>query len=116
MPAISIKRIYDEPSPGDGYRMLVDRIWPRGVKKTSAKLDEWNKQLPPSDELRKWFNHKPERFKAFEEKYRLELEKQTEELKRVKALARHQELTLLYGAKDPEMNQAVVLRAVLSGR
>jgi len=113
MKQIQIKRIYETPLAEDGYRMLVDRLWPRGVKKEDAKLDEWNKNLPPSVELRKWFGHKSDRFKEFECKYRLELSKLKEELKRVKDIAKHSNLTLLYGAKYPHFNHAVVLLKVL---
>ena len=110
---IQIKRIYEHPLPEDGYRMLVDRLWPRGVKKETAKLDEWNKMLAPSVDLRKWYDHKPERFKEFQSKYKAELKKMKEELNRVKEIARHSEITLLYGAKDPLNNHAVVLLNVL---
>ncbi|HVT86255.1 MAG TPA: DUF488 domain-containing protein [Chitinophagaceae bacterium] len=113
MKQIQIKRIYEAPSEEDGYRLLVDRLWPRGVKKEDAKLDEWNKNLAPSDQLRKWFNHKPERFKEFEKRYRAELSGLKDELKRIKSLSNHSNVTLLYGAKDPELNQAVVLLKIL---
>lgn len=110
---IQIKRIYEAPSEEDGYRILVDRLWPRGVKKEKAKIDEWNKNLAPSDQLRKWFDHKPERFKEFEKRYLEELSLLKGELKKIKNLSRNSSVTLLYGAKDPEMNQAVVLLKIL---
>ena len=110
---IQIKRIYEAPSEEDGYRILVDRLWPRGVKKEKAKIDEWNKNLAPSDQLRKWFDHKPERFKEFEKRYLEELSPLKGELKKIKNLSRNSSVTLLYGAKDPEMNQAVVLLKIL---
>lgn len=113
MKLIKIKRVYEEPSDDDGYRLLVDRLWPRGVKKEKARLDEWNKNIAPSDQLRNWFGHKPERFKEFEKRYRVELSKLKEELKRIKAIANHSNLTLVYSAKDTEMNQAVVLLKIL---
>jgi uncharacterized protein YeaO (DUF488 family) len=113
MNTIQIKRIYEAPAKEDGYRILVDRLWPRGVKKENAKLDEWNKNLAPSDQLRKWFNHQPERFKEFEKRYRAELSELKDELKRIQKLSKSGTVTLLYGAKDREMNQAVVLLKIL---
>jgi uncharacterized protein YeaO (DUF488 family) len=114
MNTIQIKRIYEAPAKEDGYRILVDRLWPRGVKKENAKLDEWNKNLAPSDQLRKWFDHRPERFKEFEKRYRDELSELKNELKRIKKLSKSGTVTLLYGAKDQEMNQAVVLLKILN--
>ncbi|HMR57215.1 MAG TPA: DUF488 family protein [Cyclobacteriaceae bacterium] len=111
--AIKIKRIYDEPSKEDGYRMLVDRLWPRGVKKEGAHLDEWNKQIAPSPELRKWFAHKAEHFKIFSERYRDELKEKREELYRIKNIAVSKPLTLLYAAKDQKINHALILLSVL---
>lgn len=110
---ITIKRIYDKPEAKDGYRMLVDRIWPRGLTKDDAALDEWNKDIAPSTELRKWYNHQPELFASFSKRYKEELYKKTDELKRIKSIASKQNLTLLYGAKDPH-NQAAVLLDVLN--
>ncbi|OZG58159.1 MarR family transcriptional regulator [Bifidobacterium myosotis] len=111
---VSIKRIYDEPSPQDGYRILVDRLWPRGVSKERAALDLWMKAIAPSPELRRWFGHDPERFDEFAEQYRQELDANTEavdELKRV--CSEHDAVTLLYAAKDPIVNHAAVLREYL---
>lgn len=113
MKGFILKRIYEPPSPQDGYRILIDRLWPRGISKEEAALDEWDKTLAPSTELRKWFNHEPERFKNFEEKYKEELKNYQEELKRLKKLAAKQQVCLLYGAKDALHNQAVVLKQVL---
>jgi len=113
MKKIQIKRIYVDAEDEDGYRILVDRLWPRGIKKEYAKLDEWNKDIPPSDDLRKWFDHQPERFKEFEKKYRMELTKKKEDLRRVRDIAKHTNLTLLYGANDPHINHAAVLLKVL---
>ncbi len=113
MKQISIKRIYDEPLESDGYRVLVDRLWPRGVSKSKAKLDEWNKELPPSNELRKWFDHKDERFNLFAKRYKEELLAKDEELERLRAISSQKPLSLLYGAKDPKINHAIVLRDVL---
>lgn len=113
MKTIQIKRVYDEPSKSDGYRILIDRIWPRGVSKEEAKLDAWNKDLAPSTELRKWFGHDPERFEDFSEEYRKELEYNKDDLKALREIAKSKIVTLLYGAKDTEHNQAVVLKKVL---
>lgn len=110
---IKLKRIYETPLPEDGYRMLVDRLWPRGLKKENAVIDEWNKNIAPSPMLRKWFAHKAERFQKFSERYALELSAQTEEIKRIKAIARKQTLTLLYAAKNEQINHALILREVL---
>lgn len=114
MKEIKLKRIYDDPSGDDGYRVLVDRLWPRGVSKEDAKLDEWDKELAPSTELRKWFGHKEERFKEFSQRYREELKDKKKPLDKLREKANEKTLCLLYAAKDPELNQAVVLRDVLS--
>ena len=113
MEMIVIKRIYSEPSELDGYRILVDRIWPRGVTKKEAELDEWNKEISPSTELRKWFNHQEANFEEFEKRYREELGTKQDELSRLKDLAKTNTITLLYGAKNTKINQAVVLRNLL---
>ncbi len=113
MNTIAIKRIYEEVSKKDGYRILVDRLWPRGVRKENAHLDEWNKDVAPSTELRKWFGHKAERFDEFEKRYAVELAAKTEELNRIRALAKEKAVTLLYAAKDTERNQAVILKNIL---
>lgn len=113
MKTIEIKRIYDEASEEDGYRILVDRIWPRGVKKEDAQLDDWNKDIAPSSKLRKWFDHDPEKFDEFAKKYRKELKDKTEELEKIRSKAKKQTVTLLYGAKDTDHNHAVVLGKVL---
>lgn len=110
---MQVKRIYDQASPKDGYRVLVDRIWPRGMSKETAALDEWNKEIAPTTELRKWFNHIPERFVEFKTKYKEELSLKNDELQRLKAIDKKQNLTLLYSAKDLTNNQAVVLLDVL---
>lgn len=114
MREILIKRIYEDASEYDGYRMLVDRIWPRGVSKEEAKLDEWNKNIAPSTELRKWFNHQEENFPKFSELYEAELDLQSEEMKRIKNIAKDKPLTLLYSAKNKAFNQAVVLKTYLN--
>lgn len=113
MKRIRIKRIYEEAADNDGYRLLVDRIWPRGVRKEEADLDEWNKDIAPSNELRKWFGHKPERFEEFSKRYKKELSGKKEELKKIRETAKNHQICILYGAKDKEHNQAVVLKEVI---
>lgn len=108
-----IKRIYEKPDPTDGYRILVDRLWPRGVKKEAAMLNEWNKEIAPSPALRKWFDHKEERFAEFSKRYKEELRLQTKELNRLRKKAETKQISLLYGAKDPGINHAIVLYNVL---
>ncbi|WP_258870862.1 MULTISPECIES: DUF488 domain-containing protein [unclassified Wenzhouxiangella] len=114
-PEIRLRRIYDEPGETEGTRVLVDRIWPRGISKDQAGLDYWFKELAPSTELRKWFGHDPKLWAAFKQKYRKELEgdDQRDKLKELAELAASGPVTLLFGAKDPEHNQAVVLREIL---
>lgn len=113
MAQIQIKRIYDPPCKADGYRVLVDRIWPRGLSKDAAQIDLWMKDIAPTTELRKWFNHDPARWDMFQEKYRAELHKLGDKLDELRARAKKEPVTLLYGAKDTEHNQAIVLREVL---
>ena len=114
MSSVKIKRIYEAPDKSDGYRMLIDRLWPRGIKKENAAIDEWNKDIASSSELREWFGHDPEKFKEFTARYTKELHNKNDELKQIAGIAKKQNLTLLYGAKDTEHNQAVVLQKVLS--
>ncbi len=110
---IHIKRIYEPPSPNDGYRILVDRLWPRGIKKETASIDQWLKEVAPSTPLRKWFNHEPEKWNAFVEKYAGEL-KTSAAFKELKSLVhKHKKITLLYSAKDKLQNQAVALQQLL---
>lgn len=112
--AIKIKRIYEPFAASDGYRVLVDRLWPRGIKKEKAHVDDWLKEVAPSTALRKWFDHDPEKWKQFISRYKSEL-KGSEALKALKALVRqHKTLTLLYGARDEEHNQAVALKQLIS--
>lgn len=111
--SIIIKRIYEKPGTNDGYRMLIDRIWPRGVRKEDAKIDEWNKGIAPPAELRKWFDHKAERFDEFAKEYKKDLNGKKEELARIRKIAGEQQLCLLIAAKDEQHNQAVVLKKVL---
>ena len=113
MKTIKIKRIYEDPSDDDGYRVLVDRLWPRGVSKEDAKLNSWVKEIAPSSELRKWFDHKQERFEEFERRYQEELKGKENELNELRNIADNQTLSLMYSAKNTEINQAVVLKGVL---
>ncbi len=113
MGEIRIKRIYEAPSGDDGYRMLVDRVWPRGVSKKAAEIDDWNKDVAPSEKLRKWFGHDPSKFSQFADHYRKELAGKPAILSGILQAAGKKNLTLLYGTKDREHNQAVVLRDVL---
>lgn len=113
MKDIILKRAYDKPAANDGYRLLVDRVWPRGVSKEDAKLDDWQKELAPSTELRKWFGHKAERFNEFKQRYKKELQKQEDAIAAINKIRENKRLCLVYGAKDTEHNQAVVLKDVL---
>jgi uncharacterized protein YeaO (DUF488 family) len=114
---IRIKRVYEKPAKEDGWRVLVDRLWPRGMKKEAAHLDVWMKEVGPSDALRKWFGHKPEKWSEFQKKYRSELAKKKESVAELKKMAKeHGTVTLLFGAKDEEHNQAVVLADALKER
>lgn len=113
MKSISIKRVYDHKSSEGTYRVLVDRLWPRGVKKEDLEMDEWNKEVAPSTDLRKWFDHKEERFEEFIKKYQEELKEKKEELDKLREIAKNRPITLLYGAKDPQINHAIVLKNVL---
>ena len=110
---IRIKRAYESAGNSDGRRVLVDRIWPRGVSKSAAKLDAWEKELAPSTELRKWFDHDPKKFAKFRERYVDELRAHREELTALRRSGRNGRLTLVYSAKDEEHNQAVVLAEIL---
>ncbi len=111
---IKIKRIYDVYEETDGYRVLIDRLWPRGIKKENAKLDEWDKEIAPSNELRKWYNHQENLFEQFKQKYIEELQSHKEDLKRLKVISKSQNLTLLYASKVPNINNASVLLEVLN--
>lgn len=110
---VRIKRVYDEPAAEDGKRILVDRLWPRGIAKDKARIDEWLKEIAPSDELRKWFGHDPARWDEFRERYRRELEAKGELLDQLRTLARKETVTLLFAAKDEEHNNAVALKEIL---
>jgi uncharacterized protein YeaO (DUF488 family) len=110
---VSIKRVYEKPDAADGFRVLVDRLWPRGVSKEHAEVDEWLKDVGPSDHLRKWFGHVPERFDEFATRYKTELT-DSEAFRALKVIVDERpKVTLVYSAKDQEHNQAVVLLDVL---
>ncbi len=110
---LRLKRAYEPPAPSDGVRILVDRLWPRGVSKEQASLDEWEKDIAPSTELRKWFGHDPARWAEFQRRYRAELQQHDDILKHIRALAKAHTVTLVYSAHDEEHNDAVVLKDVL---
>jgi uncharacterized protein YeaO (DUF488 family) len=115
---ISIKRVYEAPGPSDGHRVLVDRLWPRGLKKESAAIDEWLKELAPSTELRRWFGHRRERWPEFQTRYQAELTSPAlaGDLERLRKLGRQGSVTLLYAAHDEAANNAKVLQQVLTKR
>ena len=115
-PDIRVKRIYDPPDGKDGARVLVDRLWPRGVSKDRAKLTLWLKDIAPSDDLRRWFGHDPPRFAEFSRRYRAELGANKEAVSRVQDLTKAGTVTLLYGARDTEHNEARVLADYLEAR
>jgi uncharacterized protein YeaO (DUF488 family) len=103
------KRVYEPAQPDDGYRILIDRLWPRGVSRERANLDEWARDLAPSAELRKWFGHDPERFDQFRTRYRKELRAHTDKIDELRRRANEGRVTILYGARDRKDNDAVVL-------
>lgn len=110
---IKIRRAYEPSRNSDGTRILVDRLWPRGLSKRKAAIDEWMKDIAPSTALRKWFGHEPTRWGAFRTRYREELRRKPEQLKHLRALAREGLVTLVYSAHDESHNNAVVLRSVI---
>lgn len=110
---IQLKRAYDPVESGDGYRVLIDHVWPRGVKRDALRLDEWARELAPSDDLRRWFDHKPERFDEFRSRYRDELAAHAEKLDELRRTARSGPLTIVYAARDREHNNAVVVAELL---
>jgi uncharacterized protein YeaO (DUF488 family) len=110
--------VYEEPEPDDGTRVLIDRIWPRGLTKAKAMLDEWCKHVAPSDELRKWYGHDPGRFEEFGRRYRLELQHPTQAkaLAHLRDLAKDRQLTLLTATRQPEISEAAVLATLLQSQ
>ncbi len=111
-----IKRIYENPSQEDGYRVLVDRLWPRGVSKEETRLDEWLKGIAPSTELRKWFDHDPDKFNEFSDRYKGELTQKEEVVDRLQNISYEHPVTLLYATKDKEHNHAIVLKEFLENK
>jgi len=112
--AIRIKRAYDPPEPDDGLRILIDRLWPRGVTKSKLKLDAWVKHLSPSNALRKWYQHDPEKFAEFRKRYTAELKQEGEGLAELRAAVKGRTVTLLTSTKEIELSHATVLRDLLS--
>jgi uncharacterized protein YeaO (DUF488 family) len=110
---VRTKRIYEQPDPGDGYRVLIDRLWPRGVRKQDARLDEWARDLAPSDGLRRWFGHDPSRFAEFRRRYLAELEASPGPVDELRRRARRGPLTIVYAARDAEHSNAAVLAELL---
>ena len=112
---IQLKRVYEQPGPRDGMRILADRVWPCGITKEAAHIDEWRKDFAPSTALRRWFKHDPEKWSEFRRRYQKELgnDPTMEELRRLAALGKRNRITLVYGAADKRHNQAVVLKELL---
>lgn len=111
---MQLKRVYDTPAADDGYRVLVDRLWPRGLAKDAAQVDLWLKEIAPSDALRKWFAHDPEKWEAFQTRYFAELDENDAALDALRAQMKRGRVTLLYAAKDDAHNNAVALRTYLT--
>jgi uncharacterized protein YeaO (DUF488 family) len=112
---IRLKRVYADPSPQDGLRVLVDRLWPRGLTKERAAVDLWLKDVAPSTELRQWFGHDPAKWKGFQARYRKELRENNDSFSLLKQKCKGHTVTLLYGARDEEHNEAMVLKVILDG-
>jgi uncharacterized protein YeaO (DUF488 family) len=115
-PEIVLERVYEEASRTDGSRFLVERLWPRGIKKTALKFDAWLRDVAPSTELRKWFSHDPARWNEFQRRYETELDAKPDAWRPLLAAAEHGRVTLLFSSHDPEHNNAVALRAYLLKR
>ena len=113
---VMLKRAYEPQAPSDGTRILIDRLWPRGVTKAAAAIDQWVKEIAPSTALRKWFSHDPARWQEFRRRYAAELREHAEELSAIRSQARRGTVTLVYSAHDEAHNDAVVLRDILLGR
>ena len=115
-PAFTLKRAYEPPAPADGYRVLVERLWPRGLKKADVAVDLWLKDIAPSSELRRWFSHDPAKWEEFCRRYWAELEAHRDAVDLLKEKLRQGRVTLVYGSKDEEHNAAVALKKFLEGR
>jgi uncharacterized protein YeaO (DUF488 family) len=111
---IQLKRAYEKPERADGTRILVDRLWPRGLTKERAAIDLWLKQIAPSTGLRKWFGHDPKKWHSFRRRYQIELKERDDQLELIKSRAREGTVTLIYGARDQEHNEAIVLKQLLT--
>lgn len=113
---LKVKRVYENAEAGDGRRFLVERLWPRGMKKEALKMEAWIKGVAPSDDLRRWFGHDPLKWTEFQQRYRAELESNPDAWEPILEAARHGEVTLLYSAHDTEHNNAIVLKSFLEER
>ena len=113
---IKTKRVYNEPSSGDGKRILIDRLWPRGLKKEDARIDEWIKEIAPSNELRKWFNHDPNKWGEFKKRFFTELLGKQEMVEGIISMARKGTVSLLFGSKEEHFNNAVALKEYVEGK
>lgn len=113
---VRLKRAYEPPAPADGTRILIDRLWPRGVTKAAGAIDRWAKEIAPSTELRKWFGHDPARWQEFRHRYAAELRERSDEIRALRDQAKRGPVTLVYSAHDEAHNDAVVLRDILLGR
>ncbi len=110
---VNVKRIYDPVSSEDGKRIYIDRLWPRGLKKSDALFDEWLKEISPSTELRKWFGHDPAKWEEFKKRYKKELEDKKEIMEKLKKEAKRKKITLLYSASETEHNNAIAMKEFL---
>jgi uncharacterized protein YeaO (DUF488 family) len=113
---IRIKRVYEDPAAGDGSRILVDRLWPRGLSKEKAQVDDWPKEIAPSNELRRWYGHDPEKWDEFRARYFAELEEKPEQLEKLREKIRQGRVTFVFSSKEEELNNAVALKEYLEGR
>ena len=107
---VKIKRVYDPASPGDGRRILVDRLWPRGIRKEDAVIDEWLKDIAPSNELRKWYSHDPTKWGEFRKRYKVELKDKIGVIEKLRQESKKRTVTLLYSSRETELNNAVALK------
>ncbi len=114
--SIEIKRAYDKPSPRDGIRILIDRLWPRGLSKAKLKIDAWPRELTPSTDLRKWYGHEPARFAEFRRRYRAELAEHAKELAALRATVKGRAATLITATREVDLSHAVVMREMLQGK
>ena len=111
--SVRTKRVYEPAAADDGYRVLIDRLWPRGVSKDEAAIDEWARDLAPSDELRRWFDHRPERFEEFKRRYTDELRERRDQISALRRRAREGTVTIVYGARDADHSNAAVLAPII---